>query len=80
MTPWLSQAEVDDLCQPLKQAAAQVRYLREQGLAVRTKPNGQPLVLRSNVEEVMNPAAKPVKSAKREPNRAGLIASFERVA
>lgn len=80
MTPWLSQAEVDDLCEPLKQSAAQIRYMRELGLTVRTKPNGAPLVLRSHVEEVMNPSAKPATPAKREPNRAGLIASFARAA
>lgn len=76
MTPWLSQAEVDDLCAPLTQPAAQIRYLRALGLAVRTKPSGAPLVLRSNIEQIMNPGGKPATSTRREPNRAALVASF----
>ncbi len=76
--PWLTQEEIEDLCRPLTQPAAQIRYLRRQGLTVRTKPNGAPLVLRAHFESVMNPAGKPQTSGKREPDRSGLIASFTR--
>jgi hypothetical protein len=78
MTPWLSQDEIDDFCQPLRQAAAQIRYLRGQGLTVRTKPNGAALVMRSHFEQVMNPAPSQKPNGKREPNRLALLASFGR--
>jgi hypothetical protein len=64
MTPWLSPAEVDDLCAPLVQPAAKCRFLRELGLAVKEKPNGQPLVLRSNVETVLGGLPAPGKKNK----------------
>lgn len=56
--PWLTQDEISDLCDPLTQHAAQIRFMRDElGLTVRTKPNGAPLVVRSHFEQVMNPAA-----------------------
>lgn len=87
MTPWLSDAEVMDLCAPLTQAAAQIRYLRDGlGLTVKAKPNGKPLVLRSHVEALLGgpdperpamglPAPSP---AARQPNAAGLLLAFHR--
>lgn len=75
MTPWLSQEEIDAACTPLKQSAAQIRYLRSLGLTVRTKPSGAPLVMRQHAEETLN-QQKPKRKA--EPDRAGLIASFAR--
>jgi hypothetical protein len=77
-TPWLSQEEVDDLCEPLKQHAAQVRFIRRLGIAVRMKPNGAPLVMRTQLEETMNPAGKRLKPAKTEPNREALVLAFGR--
>lgn len=74
--PWLSQAEIDDLCEPLTQHAAQIRFMSGLGLTVRTKPSGAPLVIRSHFEAVMNPAVKSKPEGKREPNREALIASF----
>lgn len=76
--PWLTQDEIDDFCRPLTQAAAQIRFLREHGLTVTRKPGGAPLVIRSHFEQVMNPGARPTKAAKREPDRAALVASFVR--
>lgn len=79
MTPWLTPAEVDDLCAPLVQPAAQCRFLRELGLAVKVKPNGQPLVLRSNLETVLGGLPAPGKKRQADaprppaqPNAAGL--------
>lgn len=47
MTPThLTDAEIDDICRPLKQHAAQVRYLRTLGLSVERRPDGSPLVRR----------------------------------
>lgn len=85
MTPWLSQQEIDDLCEPLTQPAAQVRYLRDSlKLTVKAKPNGRALVLRSNVEDVL--AGLPTGKKKREkperpaaqPNAAGLALAYSR--
>ncbi|MBI5786592.1 MAG: DUF4224 domain-containing protein [Rhodocyclales bacterium] len=80
MAPWLSQEEVDDLCKPLKQAAAQIRYMRALGLTVRTKPNGAPVVMRVNVDLVLgdNVTSTPAKPAERVgPNRGALVEMFK---
>lgn len=47
----LSDAEIDDICAGLRQNAAKVRYLRRVlQVPVLRKPNGRPLVLRSDWE------------------------------
>jgi hypothetical protein len=51
---YLSDAEVADLCAPLTQPAAQVRYLQQMGLTVAKKPNGRPVVVRSHAETVLS--------------------------
>lgn len=48
--PDLTQAEIDDICKPLKQGAAQVRYLRGLGLKVDRRPDGSPLVNRAHYD------------------------------
>lgn len=54
MTPWLSDAEIAELCEPLEQPAAQIRYLRKVlELHVERRPNGKPLVMRSELERVV---------------------------
>ena len=78
MTPWLAQSEIDDLCEPLKQHAAQLRFIRGLGIVVREKPNGAPLVMRSHFESSMNPVTKSKKHAKTQPNRAGLALAYSR--
>lgn len=51
MTPWLSADEINDLCAPLKQAAAQCRFLRDTfGIEPKRKPDGSVLVMRSQFE------------------------------
>lgn len=74
--PWLTQDEINDLCQPLKQASAQIRFMRGLGLTVKTKPNGAPLVMRNHFEQTMNPADKVKPEGKREPNRAALASRW----
>ena len=79
---FLSDAEVDSLCAPLKQPAAQVRYLRQVlKLSVATKPNGRPVVVRSHAEAALSgspaeapsiPAVKPEVGAPR-PNVEGFM-------
>jgi hypothetical protein len=51
MPPVLSDADVDDICAGLKQNAAKARFLRDVlKVPVQRKPNGRPLVLRSDWE------------------------------
>ncbi len=51
--PFLTDAEIDSICQPLVMPAAQCRYLTGLGLLVKRKPNGHALVARSEFERVM---------------------------
>ena len=47
---FLTQAEVDQLCEPLTQPAAQRRWLRRSGIPFREAPSGRPVVARSDVQ------------------------------
>lgn len=83
MTLWLSPVEVNDLCAPLTQKAAQCGFLKSLGLIVKRKPDGSPLVMRSNVESVLgavaNPSAiTPAMRGKAGPNKTGLLLSFQK--
>lgn len=78
MTPWLSPSEIDDLCEPLTQHAAQIRFIRQLGITVREKPNGAPLVMRNHFEEKMSPIGKSRKPIKTEPNFTGLRLAFSK--
>lgn len=51
---FLTDAEIAELCRPLTQPAAQVRYLRALKLEVTLKPNGRPVVVRSHAEAVLS--------------------------
>ncbi len=51
--PYLTQAEIADICEPLQMPAAQCRYLKGLGLMVQRKPNGHALVARSEFERVL---------------------------
>lgn len=51
--PWLTDAEIRQICEPLEQPAAQCRHLEELGLFVRRKPNGRPLLLRTELDRVL---------------------------
>jgi hypothetical protein len=44
----LTDEEVDRICHPLKQGAAQLRFLRSLGLTVARRPDGRPLVNRAH--------------------------------
>lgn len=78
MTPWLSQSEIDELCEPLIQHAAQIRFIDSLGIKVRKKPNGAALVMRSDFEAAMAPVGKKTKPAKCEPNREGLRLAYSK--
>lgn len=55
--PYLTDAEIADICKPLKMAAARRRHLARLGLVVKTKADGSPLVGRAEFERVMTGAA-----------------------
>ncbi|MDP3579104.1 DUF4224 domain-containing protein [Methyloversatilis sp.] len=84
MDMFLTDAEISRICEPLVQAAAQVRYLRELGLTVTTKPNGRPLVVRSHAEAVLSGRpidqlpAFDVERKSPGPNRERFLASIAR--
>lgn len=67
MPPFLTDDEIAELCAPLKAPSAQVRYLTGLGLLVARKPNGRPLLMRSELERVLGAGRfTPAKAADRE--------------
>lgn len=83
--PWLSDAEVDDLCDGLTQKAAMMRYLKDElKLPVKAKPNGRPLVPRAAFEdlfpatpgELRKMAGPPAQGA--QPNEQALLRAISR--
>lgn len=56
LPPYLTDAEIDDMCAPLKVGAAKRKRLEKMGMLVKTKPNGRPLVARSEFERVLGAA------------------------
>lgn len=54
--PYLTDDEIAEICDPLINGAARYRYLTKLGLHTNRKPNGQPLVARSEFERVMGAA------------------------
>jgi hypothetical protein len=51
--PFLSDEEIAGLCDGLRAPSAQLRYLARMGLLVQRKPNGKPLLMRSELERVL---------------------------
>lgn len=80
MRPYLTDQEINDICDGLQQPAAMIRYLRHIGLTVVEKPNGRPLVSREHFTQVM--AGKAITPPKPAPaaNVAGVVAMFQRKA
>lgn len=56
--PYLTDSEINEICDPLTQSYAQRRFLLNLGILVKKKPNGRPLVSRAEFERAMmnNPA------------------------
>lgn len=50
LPPYLTDAEIAEICRPRIQGAAQIRYLRSLGLKVSRRADGTPLVWRHDVE------------------------------
>ncbi len=68
MTPYLTDAELFDICRPRRQGAAQIRYLRSIGVPVQRRADGTPLVWRRDVERPAGPAGGATVPASNEPN------------
>lgn len=77
MSPFLSQAEIDEACHPLKQPAAQVRHLAALGIPVKRKPGGQALVLRQHLDAALAGQPHPTHQPQ-QPNAAAVIDFFTR--
>jgi hypothetical protein len=77
--PFLSDAEVAEICAPLKVPAYQVKFLQRLGLIVNRKPNGKPLVARGEIERVLvGRVAEPAQNvSSRGPDRAALLAVIQ---
>lgn len=77
--PYLTDSEIATMCEPLTQPAAQHRHLAGLGLLVARKPNGRPLVLRSELDRVLGAgrfnSAQPAAHA--APNVAALRAHIQ---
>lgn len=72
--PFLSDSEIASLCDGLQLPGAQCRYLARLGLLVNRKPNGRPLVARSEFERVLGAGrfGKAQNDASAGPNVTGL--------
>lgn len=63
--PELTQAEINDICRPLRQGAAQVRFLRSLGVTVDRRPDGTPLV---NRDRYLSERGAAIPAASPQPN------------
>lgn len=76
--PYLTDEEIGEICDPLKQPHAQLRYLLGLGIPASRKPGGRPLVGRAAFERAMAGAAamaadvKPDQSPSAQPDAAAL--------
>jgi len=73
LPPYLTDAEIADITYPLVQGAARVRFFAKTGIAVRPRPDGQPLVWRVDFE-AHRPRTAANDSAGSTPDWAGLDA------
>ena len=75
MTPWLSDEEIADMCRPLEQPAAQLRFLKREGYVVSRRPNGRPFLMRAEVERVKvgRSPQRPEQNGTGQPNRERLL-------
>jgi hypothetical protein len=81
MTPYLTEPEIAHITAPLTQPAARCRWLREQGLIVRERPNGEPLVGRAHFEEWSGKTKGPAQNvAGEQPDTAALLRFVKRTA
>jgi len=78
--PYLTDDETKDIAKPLKQPAAIVRWFRANGFAdCRIKPNGLPLITRTNFEAVgAGTVGKTVSDSGQTPDVAAYLKTISR--
>ncbi|KGS39177.1 hypothetical protein Y024_4806 [Burkholderia pseudomallei TSV44] len=81
--PFLTDAELRRIAEPLRQPAAIVRWFKRAGFEVKQKPNGMPLVSRGHFEQVMRgrqpaSAADNSDAEANSPNATALLQRFTR--
>ena len=79
--PFLTDDEISAITEPLSRPADQCRVLREMGFLVKQKPNGRPLVARSNFELVMSgqpTAPATTAAAGQRPDSSALVSLFKK--
>ncbi|NRF70357.1 DUF4224 domain-containing protein [Aquincola sp. S2] len=64
--PDLTRDEIAEICRPLQQGAAQVRFLRSLGLRVERRPDGSPLVNRQHYTAVRGAVIQPAMLTSRD--------------
>jgi hypothetical protein len=60
--PYLTDAELAEICRPLVQGAARIRFLRSLGVKVSRRGDGTPLVWRSDFDRPQAPATIPASN------------------
>lgn len=80
--PYLTEAEINEICSPLKNGAAQIRFLERLGMVVKPKPSGRPLVARTEFDRVMTgcnavTTGQSTSAAPSTPNVIGLQSFFQ---
>lgn len=81
LPPFLTDAELRRIADPLKQPAAITRWFQRSGFEVKRKPNGMPLVSRAHFEHVMcghrpGPAGDDGSDAAVSPDATALLKRF----
>jgi hypothetical protein len=77
MMPFLSDAEIAFICEPLVAPSAQIRYFQKLGMLVHRKPNGRALVARAEFERALVGHRAEDTSAGRGPDRSALLKLFK---
>lgn len=80
-TTYLTDAEIDDICAPLKVGAAKCKHLERLGMIVKRKADGRPLVARAEFNRVMTGGQPPAPQVENltptQPNVVGLQDFFQ---
>lgn len=67
LPPYLTDAEITEICRPRRQGAAQIRFLRSIGIKAARRADGTPLVWRADVERARASGAAGTVPASNEP-------------
>jgi hypothetical protein len=78
--PYLTEAEIREIADPLCQPAAIVRWFKKSGFDVTVRPNGMPLITRANFDAVTGGIATKVcnQSVGEAPDVAGYLRSLSK--